>query len=118
MPDDTGEVLVASASDHAPARASLIYDPRIRGLFFQVLLVLVVGYAIYEAASNAAANLRASGIASGFGFLDNTASFPINQTLVPYAATDTYARAFVVGLLNTLLVAGIGIVFATILGFV
>jgi general L-amino acid transport system permease protein len=112
------ENLVASASDTAPARGSLIYDPRVRGLFFQALLVLVVGYMIYEAASNAAANLRASGIASGFGFLNNTASFPINQTLVSYAATDTYGRAFLVGLLNTLLVAAIGIVLATILGFI
>jgi general L-amino acid transport system permease protein len=112
------ENLVASASDTAPARGSLIYDPRVRGLFFQALLVLIVGYAIYEAASNAAANLRASGIASGFGFLNNTASFPINQTLVSYAATDTYGRAFLVGLLNTLLVAAIGIVLATILGFI
>jgi general L-amino acid transport system permease protein len=95
----------------------LIYDPRVRGLFFQALLVVVVGYMIYEAATNAAQSLRAQGIASGFGFLDNTASFAINQTLVPYAATDTYGRAFIVGLLNTLLVAAIGIVLATILGF-
>jgi general L-amino acid transport system permease protein len=110
--------LVASASEHAPARGSLIYDPRVRGLFFQVLLVLVVGFAIYEAATNAAENLRARGIASGFGFLNNTASFPINQTLIPYATTDTYARAFLVGLLNTLLVASIGVVLATIVGFI
>ncbi len=59
-----------------------------------------------------------SKITSGFGFLDNTAGFGINQTLIPYSESDTYGRVFLVGLLNTLLVAAIGIVLATILGFV
>ncbi len=109
---------MASASPQAPARASLIYDPKIRGIVFQVLLILVVGFLFYTAASNAVANLRAAGIASGFGFLNNPAGFDINQRLIPYSSSgSTYGEAFVVGLLNTLVVAAIGIVFATILGF-
>ena len=110
---------VASAADPTPSRGSLFYDPRVRGAFFQVLLVLVVGFLIYEAATNAIANLRAARIASGFGFLNNIAGFDVNQTLIPFsAAASTYGDAFIVGLLNTLLVASIGIVLATILGFI
>ena len=57
-------------------------------------------------------------IASGFGFWYDTAGFDISQTLISYSSqASTYGRAFWVGLLNTLLVAGLGIVFATILGF-
>ena len=71
----------------------------------------------YEFALNARANLEAQKIASGFGFLDNTAGFGINQSLIPYNEARQLRRVFFVGLLNTLLVAGIGIVLATILGF-
>src|SRR5205085_12596503 len=81
-------------------------------------LVLVVGGLIYAAAVNAANNLAKAGIASGFRFWDNTAGFDISQTLIPYSpSTSTFGRAFWVGLLNTLLVAGLGIVLATALGF-
>ena len=70
------------------------------------------------AATNAVENLQRAKIASGFGFLDNTAGFDISQTLIPFsAAGSTYGDAFVVGLLNTLLVSAIGIVLATFLGF-
>ena len=57
-------------------------------------------------------------IASGFGFIDRTAGFDISQTLIDFDASMTYGRAFLVGLLNTLLVAGLGIVLATVLGFI
>ncbi|WP_422679846.1 amino acid ABC transporter permease [Chelatococcus albus] len=103
----------------APPRGSLFYDPRVRGLAYQLLLVLGLTFLIYSAASNAIENLRAAKIASGFGFLSTTSGFDINQRLIAYsAATSTYGEAFIVGLLNTLLVAAIGIVLATILGFV
>lgn len=106
----------AVASD-APARGSLLYDPKVRGLVYQVLLAVIIAFLVYKAADNAVQNLRAAKIASGFGFLNATSGFDVNQTLVPYSAISTYGRAFVVGLLNTLLVAVIGIIFATILGF-
>jgi general L-amino acid transport system permease protein len=84
----------------------------------QVALVVVVGGLIYAAAVNAANNLAKAGIASGFRFWDNTAGFDISQTLIPYSSsTSTFGRAFWVGLLNTLLVASLGIVLATALGF-
>ena len=111
-------VAIASAT-RSPPRGSLLYDPRVRGAFYQVVLVLVVGFLIYAAGSNAAQNLRNARIASGFGFLGNTAGFDVNQSLIPFtAAGSTYGEAFIVGLLNTLTVSVIGIVFATIVGFV
>jgi general L-amino acid transport system permease protein len=84
----------------------------------QVGLVVIVGGIVYAAIHNAAQNLAQSHITSGFGFWNNTAGFDISQTLIGYSAnTSTFGRAFWVGLLNTLLVAGLGIVFATVLGF-
>ena len=99
-------------------RISPFYDPRIRGAVYQILLLVVVGALIWLAIANAVENLRNARIAGGFGFLGNTAGFDINQSLFPFtAASSTYGDAFVVGLLNTLMVAAIGIVLATIAGF-
>ena len=103
----------------SPGKASLFYDPKIRGYVYQIALVAVVAFLIWSAASNAIENLRAQKIASGFGFWHNAAGFDINQKLIPFSASggSTYGDAFIVGLLNTLLVAGLGIVLATFLGF-
>lgn len=92
-------------------------DPRVRGIFFQAILVALVVLVGYVGISNAIENLRAQNIASGFGFWDRTAGFAISQTLIEYSPASTYGRAFLVGLLNTLLVGAIGIVLTTILGF-
>ncbi len=100
------------------ARGPWIYDPRIRGLVFQALVLVAVVAAIAWFAINTIANLHRAHIASGFGFLENRAGFDISQTLIPYSTESTYARAFLVGVLNTLLVAAIGIVLASILGFI
>jgi general L-amino acid transport system permease protein len=101
----------------APPRVAFYNDPRLRGIFYQLILFVVVLWLGYEFVTNARDNLRAARIATGFGFLDNTAGFSIAQTLIPYTESDTYGRVLVVGLLNTLLVAAIGIVLTTILGF-
>lgn len=107
-----------AVSQTSPPKKSVLYDPKVRGIFYQVLLVVIVGYLFYMAATNAVENLQRAKIASGFGFLNNTAGFDISQTLIQFsAAGSTYGEAFVVGLLNTLIVSAIGIVFATILGF-
>src|SRR6266446_1406198 len=93
-------------------------DPRLRGLLLQVLLCAAIVLLAYGAIRNAADNLARANIASGFGFLDVTAGFDIGQTLIDYSSqASTYGRAFLVGVLNTLLVAGIGIAFATLIGF-
>ncbi len=79
----------------------------------------MIGFLVYAAVTNAITNLERAHIASGFGFWHNTAGFDIGQTLIEYSAQgSTYGRAFWVGLLNTLLVAGLGIVFATVIGFI
>ena len=101
----------------APPRVAIYNRPRVRAVCYQLVLLAAVLWLGFEFALNAKANLGAQKIASGFGFLDNTAGFGINQSLIPYDESDTYARVFFVGLLNTLLVAAIGIVLATILGF-
>ncbi|MGB8041744.1 MAG: amino acid ABC transporter permease, partial [Pseudolabrys sp.] len=94
-------------------------DPKFRSIAYQLALCSVVAFLVYGAASNAIDNLARSHIASGFGFWNATAGFDISQTLIEYSPRgSTYGRAFWVGLLNTLLVAGLGIVFATILGFI
>jgi general L-amino acid transport system permease protein len=103
--------------ENAP-RVPFYRDPTIRGLVLQIALCLALVLLGYGAIHNAAENLARAKIASGFGFWDVTAGFDISQTLIDYnAQTSTYGRAFWVGLLNTLLVAALGIVLATILGF-
>jgi general L-amino acid transport system permease protein len=88
------------------------------GVALQAALVVVIGGLAYAAFVNAADNLAKAHIASGFRFWDNTAGFDISQTLIDYSSsTSTFGRAFWVGLLNTLLVALLGIVLATVLGF-
>lgn len=92
-------------------------DPKLRSSVIQIALGLLLVWLAWSFYANAEANLSRLGIASGFGFLDDRAGFAISQTLVPYDENMSYGRAFLVGLLNTLLVAFFGIVFATIIGF-
>ena len=103
----------------SPARVAFYNDPKVRSVFYQILLFVLVALLVYGAASNAIENLQRAHIASGFGFWYTNAGFDISQTLIEFnSQTSTYGRAFWVGLLNTLLVAGLGIFFATILGFI
>jgi general L-amino acid transport system permease protein len=95
-----------------------IYDPKVRGIIFQAVAVACVAWMLFYFISNALHNMESRGIATGFAFLHNRASFGIAQTLISYSEDDTYGRAFIIGLLNTLLVSVIGIIFATVLGFV
>src|SRR3979409_1358316 len=87
------------------------------GFALQILFVAALAWIAYEIVANARANLEAQRITSGFGFLSNTAGFDVSQSLISYSGSDSYTRVFLVGLLNTLLVAVIGIFFATIIGF-
>lgn len=87
------------------------------GFVGQLLFVIVLIWIGYEVVANVRSNLHSQRIAAGFGFLTNNAGFDVNQSLIPYSGSDSYARVFFVGLLNTLLVAVIGIFFATIIGF-
>jgi general L-amino acid transport system permease protein len=102
-----------------PPRAALLDDPKFRDIVYQILLCLLIALAAAAIVRNVTENLARNRITSGFGFLDQTAGFDISQTLIDYSVqTSTYGRAFWVGLLNTLLIAGLGIVLATVWGFV
>jgi general L-amino acid transport system permease protein len=89
-----------------------------RALMFQVLLGSAVCLFFFFIGNNALHNLEQRGITTGFSFLNQKAGFGIIQSLIPYSENSTYGRTFVVGLVNTVLVSALGIVCATILGFI
>ncbi len=92
-------------------------DPRVRGIISQVVVVGVAAAIIWYLVGNTNRNLAARHIATGFAFLGHTAGIPIGEHLISYdPATDTFSRALVIGILNTLRVAVVGVVLTTILG--
>jgi general L-amino acid transport system permease protein len=96
-------------------------QPRGGGVAWRAALVQVVLVAAVVAAGaylihNTLGHMASEGIATGYTYLGREASFEIGQALIPYSPADSYGRALVVGLLNTLLVAALGIVLATVLG--
>jgi general L-amino acid transport system permease protein len=93
-------------------------DPAKRALLFQIILLCAVTGVIWLIVNNTLSNLSTRGITTGFDFLDDPAGFAIAQSLIPYSEADSYGRTFMVGLLNTLLVSFLGIIGATILGFI
>jgi general L-amino acid transport system permease protein len=101
-----------------PARASFLNDPKIRGLIYQVLVFLALVAFVWWIVNNTIENLRRANISSGFGFLNARSGFEIAQTLIPYSSNSLYIDAFIVGILNTLLVAVAGIITASIIGFI
>lgn len=97
----------------APPRAALDY----RSLGLQVLALAAVVLFGAWLVHNAALNLAARNIASGFGFLDDSAGFAISEGLVPFEPSNSYARAFAAGVVNTLRAALPAVLLATVLGF-
>ncbi len=91
-------------------------DPVVRGWVFQIVVVGLVGLLAWYLVSNTVANLERQKIASGFHYLDREAGFEIGDTMIAYSPASTYARAILVGLLNTLKVSVLGIIIATVLG--
>ncbi|RIK88755.1 MAG: amino acid ABC transporter permease [Hyphomicrobiales bacterium] len=100
-----------------PARVPLIYNPRVRGIVFQVLLVALLALGVWWIVDNTVENLRRSNISTGFAFLRGRAGFDISDRLIEYTSDSSFGRALLVGIANTLVVAAAGIVTATILGF-
>ncbi len=94
----------------------LIYDTRFRSLTIQVVVLILFGLFMSWLVNNTIQNLAAKDRTFDYGFLWNRAGYDINQTLIPYSNDSTHFRALLVGLVNTLLVAGIGCFFATIVG--
>ncbi|MCW5720038.1 MAG: ABC transporter permease subunit [Devosia sp.] len=100
-----------------PPRTAFYNDPVIRGILYQVLVGAAVVAFFTWIILNTAANLAAQNKSTGFDFLFQTSGFGISFSLIPFDRSSYYWEAFLVGLLNTLLVAAIGIVFASMLGF-
>jgi len=100
-----------------PARIAAFYNPKIRSVVFQAALVLALVLIVSWFVDNTIENLRRTRITSGFGFLGGRAGFAVGDTWLSFTPDSTNLRAFLVGLVNTLRVAVVGIVLATILGF-
>jgi general L-amino acid transport system permease protein len=97
-------------------RRSLINDPNARAVFFQILVLGGVALLGWYLVTNVLENLARQNIATGFSFLDREASFAIGESLIAYTPASSYSQALLVGFLNTIKVAVLGIVLATILG--
>ncbi len=88
----------------------------VRSVLYQIAAIGLIGLALWFLAHNTVENMRVRGIQSGFDFLFGPAGFDIGETVFPYESIDPYWKAFLAGLVNTLRVAIIGIVLATLLG--
>lgn len=106
---------LGSPAPQAPRR-SLINDPNARAVFFQILVLGGVVLLGWYLVTNVLENLARQNIATGFSFLDREASFAIGESLIAYSPANSYSHALLVGFLNTIKVAVLGIVLATILG--
>jgi general L-amino acid transport system permease protein len=110
---------MAEATD--PPRESfrlsqLLYDARYRSMTIQVVAAILIMLLLVELVDNTVTNLAALGKDIRFSFLWSTAGYDINQQLIPFSSQDTHARAAVVGILNTLVVAVLGCILATVIG--
>ena len=97
--------------------SALFYNARLRGLASQALVLIILAWGLYEIVANTQANLKHLNQNFGFDFLGKAANFDILSSLISYSSSSTYSRALLVGFWNTLLVAGCGIVLATLIGF-
>jgi general L-amino acid transport system permease protein len=108
-----------STSASAAPAASFWRDPDKRAIIYQVVVVAVIAWFLYAIINNTATNMEQQGLASGFGFLNTSAGFGIISTpFVPYTEESNYFAVFLVGLVNTIIIAAIGCVLALLMGFV
>jgi general L-amino acid transport system permease protein len=98
------------------SRSAWWNDARVRGVLSQIVVLGVIGLLAWYLISNTLTNLENRNIATGFGFFEREAGFSVSESPIPYSAADTYLRVLIVGILNTLKVAVVGIVLASILG--
>jgi general L-amino acid transport system permease protein len=112
---------VASDTDSTPQRAGILrlwYDSEARQVIIQIFTIAVLFALVAYLIHNAVTNLDAIGKTLGFDFLFQPANYDINQSFLDYSSRSTNLKAAAVGLLNTFLVAALGIVIATVVGFI
>jgi len=110
------EIGTGTTVDNIPEKVPFFNDPAKRSIIFQLSVMLILVLLGYYLIANTIANLERQAIATGLGFLEKESSFEIGESLISYSAADTYARALIVGFLNTLIVSFIGIILTVILG--
>jgi len=93
-------------------------DIRFLQVLGQVIFVLLLALAAGFLYANVSANLARQGLTVGYGFITNPASFDIGESYIPYELSDSYGRAILVGLVNTLVVSALGIVLTTMVGII
>lgn len=96
----------------------ILRNQKIRGILFQLLTVIGLVAFLWYIGVNTVNNIEQRGIQTGFDFLEGTAGFSIDESPISFQESDTHGRVFLVGLLNTLIIGFIGIVFATLLGLI
>jgi general L-amino acid transport system permease protein len=106
----------AGSSTHDHVAPPPWRNVRVLRVAVQLLVLLAAGLAAAYLIGNLASAMADRGLSFGFSFLDRRAGFEIGESPVPYDANETYLRAFLVGLLNTLFVSAVGIVLATVAG--
>ncbi|NIQ37860.1 MAG: ABC transporter permease subunit [Proteobacteria bacterium] len=99
-----------------PEKPPFWLDPKKRAIIYQIAMLALVGLLAYYLVSNTLINLKKQNIATGLSFLNKMSSFEIGESLIPYSSARSYGRALIVGVLNTLKVAFIGIILTLFLG--
>ncbi len=110
---------MAKVTASAPPKQSFSFsDQKTRGQIYQFITIAILIWFVWWIVDNTATNMRDQNIKFGFEFLNTQAGFGIIQSLIDYSEESSYGRVFIVGLINTLVVAFIGCLLATILGFI
>ncbi len=110
--------IITNSPEGERSSISALYDPKIRGLFYQAVTIAILVALAAFVIHNTARNLSDLNRSFGFGFLEGRAGFNLGQALIPYSSDSTNIDALIVGLLNTLLISVVGIIAATIVGFI
>ncbi len=96
--------------------SNYLNNNEIRAFLFQAITVVAIFYFFYAAFDNMFDNIAARGISTGYGFLDDESGFNIAESLIEYSSASSNLTVFYVGILNTLLVSFVGIIFASVIG--
>ncbi len=107
-----------ASEQNSSAKTYFWNDEKTRAILYQIVTAVFVAFLGYYLISNVQTNMEKQSIASGFGFIEKEAAFEIGESLIEYSAADTYGRALLVGVLNTLKVSLVGMILTTILGTV